>query len=154
MAKRIEIRLALPVVGPLIDRLRPLAEADRDKLAVPVDLRGVEEDLQAHWCDDLVATLGSDLAFFAGLFGEKFRATGTIEFDEREALAVLRACSILRLRLRAGELQEVTDEQLEEGEVDFFRLSEKARGAFTCYLFLASLQENLVRHLDPGIGEG
>jgi hypothetical protein len=154
MAKRIEVRLALPVVRPLIDFLLPLAKADRDQLPVPQDWSNVDEDLRAHWREDLVAALGSDLAVFTGLFDKAFRSTGVVEFDQTEALAVLRACSILRLRLRSGDLAGLSDEALESGEIDFFGLDEKGRLAFTCYLFLASLQETLVRHLDPEIGAG
>jgi hypothetical protein len=43
------------------------------------------------------------------------------------------------------------DETLETGDVDVMKLAEPLRRAFMCYLFLATIQELIIQHLDEGI---
>ena len=71
--------------------------------------------------------------------------------ERRGAEAVVRACSAIRLRLRERWLKPLGDETLESGEVDVASLDESSRKAFMCYLFLATVQELVIQHLDEGI---
>ena len=73
--------------------------------------------------------------------------------DEENAEAVVRACAAVRLRLREHFLKPVGDETLESGEVDVASLEEPLRKAFMCYLFLATVQELIIQHLDASILE-
>ena len=43
------------------------------------------------------------------------------------------------------------DEALESGDVDLMSLDEPLRKAFMCYLFLATIQELIIQHLDESI---
>jgi hypothetical protein len=53
--------------------------------------------------------------------------------------------------LREHYLKKVGDETLETGEVDMMTLEEPLRRAFMCYLFLATVQELIIQHLDASI---
>ncbi len=43
------------------------------------------------------------------------------------------------------------DEALEAGEVELAQLDDGIRKAFMCYLFLATIQELIIQHLDESI---
>ena len=70
-----------------------------------------------------------------------------------ECLAVI---DITQLRFDAVELRErrlkmLSDEALETGDIDMEGLDEPVRKAFMCYLFLATVQELIIQHLDSSI---
>jgi len=60
----------------------------------------------------------------------------------------------VRLRLREQFLRPLGDDLLESGDVDLASLDEPVRKAFMCYLFLATIQELIIQHLDDSILEG
>ena len=66
---------------------------------------------------------------------------------------VVRACAAVRLRLREVYLKGLGDDTLEGGEVELDQMSEVVRKAFLCYLFLATVQELIIQHLDSSIIE-
>jgi hypothetical protein len=74
-----------------------------------------------------------------------------IAIDEANAEHVVRACAAVRLVLRARHLQQMDEETLESGQVDLEKLSDPMRRSFMCYLFLATLQELIIQHLDSSI---
>jgi len=154
MAKHVEIRLALPVVAPLVEFILPFLDPESAELPSTPDLKGIDRDLREFWRDDLVSAHQADVSFFRDLFGEAFHSTGIIEFPEEACDAVVRACASVRLRLRAEVLTTLKDEALEGGELDFETLSPNEKTGFMAYVFLASFQEILIRHMDPEIGEG
>ena len=67
------------------------------------------------------------------------------------AEVILRACAAVRLRLREHALKTVGDEALETGELEISRLPRETNLAFSCYVFLATLQEVIIQHLDESI---
>ena len=72
---------------------------------------------------------------------------------EENAECIVRACAAVRLRLREHYLKPLGDEKLESGDVDMLTLDEPLRRAFMCYLFLATIQELIIQHLDASILE-
>jgi hypothetical protein len=60
----------------------------------------------------------------------------------------VRACAALRLRLRGTVLKTVTDAALENGDIAVEALTEAQRTAFMCYLFLATIQDLIIQHID------
>lgn len=122
MGKHIEIRLALPVVAPLIDFILPLLDAESGDLPASPDLGDIDRELRESWHDDLLETYRSELQFFKDLFDEGFRATGVLEFPEEACEAVVRACAGVRLKLRTEVLKNVDDEALEGGEINYEQL--------------------------------
>lgn len=152
--RHIEVKLSLPVVAPLLDLIRETAEGLAGRLAAPQHLQDLDEELRAAWQDELLSDQNDDCRRFLALFDREFFASGTVGFDEANAEAVLRACAAIRLRLRERELANLPDEAIESGGVDVAQLGEAVTKAFLCYVFLATLQELIIQHLDSEILDG
>ncbi|MBK9991073.1 MAG: hypothetical protein IPP19_10145 [Verrucomicrobia bacterium] len=146
--KRIEVRLSLEVVAPLLDVVKEVSDALQGKLAAPLDIGEVDADMREFWRDELVAAQNGDIAKLLALFDKEFFSNGVIVFDADNAEPVMRACSAVRLRMREENLKGIEDETLETGNVEIDQLTEQVRRYFMCYLFLATLQELIIQHLD------
>jgi hypothetical protein len=146
--KRIEVRLSMEVVAPLLDAIKAVADALQGKLAAPLDIGEVDADMREFWRDELIGAQNGDIAELLALFGKEFFANGVIIFDANNAEPVIRACSALRLRLREENLKSLPDEALEGGEIEPEQLAEPLRKFFMCYVFLATVQELIIQHLD------
>ena len=151
--KRIEVKLSLPVVAPLLDVIRELAGGLRENLAAPLALTDLDDEFRAAWAGELLGAQAGDVQALLSLFGDEFFTEGVVAFDEDNAEIILRACAAVRLRLREHYLKPMGDEALETGDVDMMALDEPLRKAFMCYLFLATLQELIIQHLDTSILE-
>jgi len=150
--KRIEVRLNLEVVAPLLDAIKEVSDVLQGKLAAPLDIGEVDVDMREFWRDELIGSQNGDIAKLLALFNKEFFSNGVIAFDAENAEPVVRACSAVRLRLREENLKSVTDEDLETGKVEIDQLAEPMKKFFMCYLFLASIQELIIQHLDT-LGE-
>lgn len=150
--KKIEIKLSQPVVAPLLDFVKPLADGLRDDLAFKLQFPDADPQFQEDWRDELLGAQGDDAGVFMGLFDHEFFESGNIEIDEDNADAVLRAAAAIRLKLRMEFLKDVPDEVLEKGDVPFEGLSFPEQQAYACYLFLATIQEIIIQHLDMASG--
>lgn len=149
--KRIEVKLALPVVAPLLDVIKELADGLRKNLAAPLTLHDLDAEFHESWVAELISAQSEDVQRLLALFNDEFFTEGVVAFDEENAESIVRACAAIRLRLREHYLKTVGDETLETGEVDMETLSEPLRRAFMCYLFLATVQELIIQHLDASI---
>ncbi len=152
--KRVEIRLNLEAVAPLLDVIKSAADDLKPVLAQKQEVPDSEKDFADGWTKELLHGQNSDLAALLSLFGSEFFARGVIALDPTNAETVLRACSAVRLRLRERHLRTLGDDSLESGEVTLGNLDETERRAFAAYLFLATLQELIIQHLDPTVMEG
>ena len=151
--KRIEVKLILPVVAPLLDVIRQLADGLGQKLAAPQDLGDIDQEFRDAWVGDLLEGQNKDVKALLALFDDEFFAEGIVAFDEENAEPIVRACAAVRLRLREVYLKGLDDDALEGGEVELEQMSEAVRKAFMCYLFLATVQELIIQHLDSSIIE-
>lgn len=149
--KRIEVKLALPVVAPLLDVMKHLADGLGQNLAAPLALTDLDADFHDAWTGELLKLQNEEVRALLALFDEEFFSEGVVAFDEGNAEVIVRACAALRLQLRARYLKQFGDEALEGGNVDLMSLDEPLRKAFMCYLFLATIQELIIQHLDGGI---
>jgi hypothetical protein len=149
--KRIEVKLSLPVVAPLLDVIRELAVALRTQLAAPMSLADLDPEFRDAWHGELLTAQDDDLRELLALFDEEFFAEGVVAFDEDNAEPIVRACAAVRLHLREQRLRPVGDEALETGDIEMGGLAEPVRKAFMCYLFLATIQELIIQHLDSSI---
>ena len=149
--KRIEVKLSLAVVAPLLDVIKEVAGGLERNLAAPLALQDLDAEFQATWVDELLEHQKTEVATLLGLFGDEFFSDGIVAFDEDNAETIVRACAAVRLRLREKHLQGLGDETLESGEVDLTRLEDSLRKAFMCYLFLATLQELIIQHLQESM---
>ncbi|MCF7689050.1 MAG: hypothetical protein K9N01_12200 [Cephaloticoccus sp.] len=146
--KRIEVKLSVSVVAPLLDVVRELAGELKSNLAAHPNLEAMDEVLQRSWLEDLMASQNTDLDTLLALFDEEFFKEGAIVLDEDNAEMIIRACAAVRLRLRAKHLGAIGEEDMESGNVAVDELPEPTRRAFICYLFLATMQELIIQHLD------
>ncbi len=149
--KRIEVKLALPVVAPLLDVIKELADSLSRNLAAPLALKDLDDEFQAAWRDELLSTQNEEVRTLLALFDDEFFSDGVVAFDETNAEIIVRACAAVRLRLREKYLKPLGDEALESGDLDLMTLDEPLRRAFMCYLFLATIQELIIQHLDDSI---
>lgn len=149
--KRIEVKLALPVVAPLLDVIKELADGLRKNLAAPLTLTDLGADFHESWVGELLSAQNDDVHTLLSLFDDEFFREGVVAFDEKNAECIVRACAAVRLRLRERYLKPLGDETLESGDVDMTTLEEPLRKAFMCYLFLATIQELIIQHLDASI---
>ena len=147
--KRIEVKLNLEMVAPLLDVLKAAGDDLGLKLAIDLKVPGDDSDFKDGWESELLSGQTDDIKRLLGMFDVDFFATGSIAFDPTNCEPILRACSALRLRLREAHLKPLGDESLESNEVPLEEMSEEQRKAFAAYVFLATLQELLVQHLDP-----
>lgn len=88
----------------------------------------------------------AEVEILLGLFQGKFSTSGKIIISEVNTPAVLRACVFLRLDLRQNELGKISDEVLESVKDPNLYTGDDQRPMF-CYLFLATLQEVLLKRL-------
>jgi hypothetical protein len=151
--KRIEVKLSLPVVAPLLDVIKGLTDSLGRELAAPLAMTDLDSDFRETWTADLLETQNTDLRVLMALFDDNFFSEGVIGLDEKNAEPVLRACAAVRLQLRERYLKSLGDETLESSEIELEEIDEPVRKAFMCYLFLATLQELIIQHLDSNILE-
>lgn len=149
--KRVEVRLNLEAVAPLLDVIKAAADDLQPRLAVAPEVP--DPEFTAEWRAELLKLQNDDTAQLLALFGTDFFATGVIALDPGNAEEVLRACSAVRLRLRERHLRGLGDDALETGDVRLEDLTELQRRAFAAYVFLATLQELVIQHLDPTVME-
>jgi hypothetical protein len=149
--KRIEVKLALPVVAPLLDVIKELADGLRKNLAAPLALGDLDAEYRSAWVDELLASQNEEVRTLLSLFDDEFFSEGVVAFDEDNAEVIVRACAAVRLRLREHYLKRLGDETLETSDLDLNTLDEPLRRAFMCYLFLATIQELIIQHLDASI---
>lgn len=149
--KRIEVKLSLGVVAPLLDVIKAVEISLEDELAAALPMEQVDVDLREEWRSELVAEQNGDVARLLALFDSDFFASGTVAFDEDNADSILKACTAVRLRLRDKFLDNLSDEVLEHGDVELEELSDNERQGFMCYLFLATVQELIIEHLESSM---
>jgi hypothetical protein len=151
--KRIEVRLSVTVVAPLLDVIRELADGLKHELAAPQHLEQLDVDLRDAWQDDLLQSQNADIKTLLDLFNEEFFRDGAIVLDEDNADNVIRACAAVRLALRSNHLQDIEEESMESGNIDLEHLPEPTRKTFVSYLFLATMQELIIQHLEQSSPE-
>jgi hypothetical protein len=151
--KRVEVRLNLEAVAPLLDAIKEAADDLRPELAAASSPPDPEPEFTAGWKRELLEGQNSDIGAFLALFDRDFFTTGVLPLDPTNSEAILRACAAVRLRLYARHLALLGEEALESGEVPLDSLPAPQRRAFAAYVFLATLQELIVQHLDPTVLE-
>jgi hypothetical protein len=151
--KRVEVKLNLEAVAPLLDVIKAAVDDLRSAPAIGVHPPDHEQEFASGWTEELLKSQGDDLDVLLRLFGKEFFADGVIGLDPQNAEAVVRSCAAVRLKLREKHLAKLSDEALETGEVALQKLTAKVRVAFAAYVFLATLQEVIIQHLDPSAAE-
>lgn len=145
---RLEFRLDLESVLPLLEHVRPLMEELSNELASLNSPPEDDELISEFWSTDLLNSQRKDLAAIAALFDDDFLESGRAAIDEEDADLILRGCAAIRLKLRQSALGEISDEILETGDFEIEELSHEQRLGYASYALFASLQELIISQLE------
>ena len=151
--KRVEIRLDLTNVAPLLDVLKSASDVLANRLALPLNIPELDADSKELWNHDLLASQNQDIEGLIKLFKRKFFREETIAFDEANAESMIRACSALKLYLFNEYLADLDEEDFESDNVIFDVLSERQQKPYLAFMFLDTLQKVIMRHLNDFILE-
>jgi len=69
---------------------------------------------------------------------------GYVEIEDEQVDELLRSLTELRLTLRENSLGEISDDQLENGEVNLGAKKSSVRIGYFAYLIMAEIQERLI----------
>ena len=83
--KRVEVKLSLPVVAPLLDVIKSAGDSLDHQLAAPLAMEDLEGDFRDTWTGELLAGQNEDVRTLLALFDSDFFSTGVIGFDEENA---------------------------------------------------------------------
>ena len=150
----INIRVSHYFVESLSHLLERIAKTLRSELAISVRLVEQDEDLTAAWEEGLLEQLQDDCRKLMALFRGNQLGKTAVELDSDSADSILRAASAVRIRIRETFLNGLSEEDLEQGEVDFYSLEPDIQQTYACYVFLAGIQEQLVAQLEGFDDEG
>jgi hypothetical protein len=104
----------------------------------------LDEDFVEAWESGLKEEFLNDRKALARLLrNPKFRY-GYVEVEDEEVDEILRSITELRLTLREYSLEEISDEQLENGEVDIESKKSSVRIGYFAYLVMAEIQERII----------
>ena len=93
MKKRVEVKLSLPVVAPLLDVIRELSFELEKRLAAPQALHDLDQEFRGAWIGELLEGQNGDLRALLALFDGDFFTEGVVAFDETNAEPIVRACT-------------------------------------------------------------
>jgi len=151
--KRIEIKLNIGAVAPLLDVIKQSTDDLRNRLAIQATFPEVDRDFAETWTQELLAGQNSDVRELLGLFGPDFFTEGVVAIDSGNCESLLRACSALRLQIHQRWLQSISPDLLEDEDVPVEAIPESLRLPFSSYTFLDQIQKIILEHLDPAGAE-
>lgn len=147
----IRIKISPFFLEILLEVTRSVYEHLQGDLVVSVEDVDNDPDLLDAWKSGLIESLQEDCECLVGLFSNKDFAEGEIVIEDTLADSVLRACSAIRLKLQQTFLSHLADEDLEGGGIDFYGLKPEEQRIYGCYIFLAGLQEEILRETFPDL---
>ncbi len=151
--KRVEIKLNISAVAPLLDVIKQAADELRQNLAIRATFPEDDAEFNETWTAELLAGQNSDVRELLALFGSEFFADGSIAIDARNSDSLLRGCSALRIQIMTHWLQAIPPEVLEEEDVPPEAIADALRVPFAAYTFLDQVQKIILEHLDPMAAE-
>ena len=104
----------------------------------------LDEDFVEAWESGLKEEFLNDRKALARLLRNPKFKYGYVEVKEEEVDELLRSLTELRLTLREHSLGEISDEQLELGEVDLESRKSSVRIGYFAYLIMAEIQETII----------
>lgn len=107
----------------------------------------MDEDFVEAWESGLKEEFLHDRKVLARLLRNPKFKHGYVEVQEKEVDELLRSLTEIRLTLREDALRGVTDEQLEQGEVDLKEEKSTVRIGYFAYLVMAEIQERLISEI-------
>ncbi|MEM8549558.1 MAG: hypothetical protein AAGF10_02105 [Verrucomicrobiota bacterium] len=146
----IDVRISPVFLATFSDLVEKLARHANLQLAVQVHGPDhADEDLLMAWQEGLLASVAEDCLALVALFKDTGLGQQRVTLNDSDAYAVLRACSAIRLKTQQLFFKQLSNESLEQGEVDFHKLDPEMQQLYSCYCFLAGVQETLIAQIDP-----
>lgn len=154
--KRVDVRLNLTAVAPVLDFIKRVADGLRSELVTPFEPAPDDPELTRIWREELIAAQSRDCEEFLALFGSEFFATNVIQLTDENIEPVLRASNLLRMRIRVQYLERISDDDMESETVDLEQLEQTEADAYVAFLFLDQVQKIILEHFDlvngPAVG--
>lgn len=145
--RQIEIRLDPALVESLMETIKPVIGKLGSELAIPAELPEDDELMEDFWKNDLLNSQREELEVVSELFGDEFMRSGRAVIDPQDMDKVVRACSAIRLKLRETMLSQVSDRQLEEGDLEGVKWTDVLQIGYAAYALFASLQELVIAQI-------
>jgi hypothetical protein len=152
--KRVEVKLDLTNVAPLLDVMKEASVALGSRLALSLNNAGLDAESTEQWTSDLIASQNEDIHVLLSLFDRDFFTEETVVFDEANAEAVVRASSAVKLYLYHTFLSDLDEDDFEADDVVYDVLTERQQKPFLTFMFLDTVQKVIMRHLNETLLEG
>ena len=107
----------------------------------------LDDDLVEAWESGLAEEARVDRGAVARLLKSPKFPFGQVEVEEEDAEDLLRGLTELRLTLRSNSLSEVSDQELENGNLDLELMDSSLRMSVFAYIVTAEVQERLIDFL-------
>jgi hypothetical protein len=104
----------------------------------------LDEDFVEAWESGLKEEFLNDRKVLARLLRNPKFKHGYVEVQDDEVEELLRSLTELRITLREDSLKELTDEDLEKGEVELEKKKSSVRIGYFAYIVMAEIQEKLI----------
>lgn len=147
----ISIELPLHFKKWIVEYIQALILSLENQLAITIDAIDNDHELAFAWADSLSSDINFDNQSLLNFISNPVFGQSPITITVVEAEHILRASAALRLKIQQNLLKNVTDQAIEEGEVNIEELNEKEMHAYQCYVFLAALQIAILEAIDPNL---
>lgn len=128
-----------------IVQIHDISEQLKDGLALEVQLPRNDPELSSSWNHCLLEDLRMDCQNLLFLLKNESLGGKAISLEVELAESILRACSAVRHKLRSTHLNQVPNQDIESGNLDMAKLNTNLRVPYTSYVFLAYLQESILK---------
>lgn len=119
-----------------------------ENLAIDIQFPDNDPELSESWKQSLLADLQYDSQNLLSLMSDESFGQTPVTLEISFAEAISRACSAIRHKLRYDFLKKINDNDLESGDMDLTKLPNDLIKPYTCFVFLASLQEAVVESIE------
>ena len=79
--KRIEVKLSLQVVAPLLDVIKSASQSLQQNLAAPLSMTDLDAEFRDDWTAELQSCQSADVGVLMALFDENFFTDSVIGLD-------------------------------------------------------------------------
>lgn len=133
------------LIPVLIEFVHDISDHLENELAIDITFPEDDPELASAWRESLLASLKYDCQNLLLLIDHESFGHAPISLNPELAECISRACSAMRHKIRSTFLSRLSDIDLESGELDLVQIPGNLLKPYTCYAFLASIQESLVQ---------
>ncbi len=135
----------------LVQMIEAISGSLEDTLPASDAVPENDPDLRSIWMQGLRDIQDRDCSILLHILRHRDFGRSAVPFDEETGEALLRSCSAIRLKIQETLLKDVVPEQLEMAQINVQRLEPEQQRGYACYLFLATLQSQVIHELYPDL---